>query len=71
MINSIFVPIFFVLQCASIIFFLVQKLISKLNEVLAEGNIEEEGQWKKNLKEETLKIFEFLPQNIQGSYQIY
>ncbi|VYS62051.1 unnamed protein product [Arabidopsis thaliana] len=44
------------------------KLISELNEVLAEENTEEEGQWKKNLKEETLKIFEFLPQNIQGSY---
>ncbi|CAA0394193.1 unnamed protein product [Arabidopsis thaliana] len=68
MINSIFVPIFFVLQHASIIYFLVQKLISELNEVLAEENTEEEGQWKKNLKEETLKIFEFLPQNIQGSY---
>ncbi|AEE82691.1 hypothetical protein ISN44_As04g008440 [Arabidopsis suecica] len=44
------------------------KLISELNEVLAEENTEEKGQWKKNLKEETLKIFEFLPQNIQGSY---
>jgi len=68
MINSIFVPIFFVLQHAFIIYFLVQKLISELNEVLAEENTEEKGQWKKNLKEETLKIFEFLPQNIQGSY---
>ncbi|XP_010433059.1 PREDICTED: pyrophosphate--fructose 6-phosphate 1-phosphotransferase subunit beta 2 [Camelina sativa] len=43
----------------------VQELISELNEVLAEGNVDEEGQWKKNLKEETLKIFEFLPQTIQ------
>ncbi|KAL1198961.1 Pyrophosphate--fructose 6-phosphate 1-phosphotransferase subunit beta 2 [Cardamine amara subsp. amara] len=43
----------------------VQELISELNEVLAEGSVDEEGQWKKNLKEETLKIFEFLPQTIQ------
>lgn len=43
----------------------VQELISELNEVLAEGNVDEEGQWKKNLKEKTLKIFEFLPQTIQ------
>ena len=62
---------YFVLQHASIIHFLDRELISELNEVLAKENIEEEGQWKKNLKEETLKIFEFLPQNIQGSYQIY
>ncbi|KAG7615172.1 Pyrophosphate-dependent phosphofructokinase PfpB [Arabidopsis thaliana x Arabidopsis arenosa] len=43
----------------------VQQLISELNEVLAEGNVDEEGQWKKNLKKETLEIFEFLPQTIQ------
>jgi len=48
-----------------------RELISELNEVLAKENIEEEGQWKNNFKEETLKIFEFLLQNIQGSYQIY
>ncbi|KAL9286116.1 putative diphosphate--fructose-6-phosphate 1-phosphotransferase [Arabidopsis thaliana] len=71
MINSILVPIFFVLQRVSIIHFLVQELILELNEVLAEENIEEEGQWKKNLKEKTLKCFEFFSQNIQGSYHIY
>ncbi|RID45510.1 hypothetical protein BRARA_I02236 [Brassica rapa] len=43
----------------------VQELISELNEILAQGNVDEEGQWKKNLKEETLKLFEFLPQTIQ------
>ncbi|EOA20279.1 hypothetical protein CARUB_v10000587mg [Capsella rubella] len=43
----------------------VQELISELNEVLAQGNVDEEGQWKKNLKKETLKIFEFLPPTIQ------
>ncbi|ESQ38173.1 hypothetical protein EUTSA_v10028543mg [Eutrema salsugineum] len=43
----------------------VQELISELNEILAQGNVDEEGQWKKNLKEETLNLFEFLPQTIQ------
>lgn len=43
----------------------VQELISELNEILAQGKVDEEGQWKKNLKEETLKLFEFLPQTIQ------
>ncbi|KAG2330603.1 hypothetical protein Bca4012_019809 [Brassica carinata] len=43
----------------------VQELISELNEILAQGNVDEEGQWKKNLKEETLSLFEFLPQTIQ------
>ncbi|CAG7862411.1 unnamed protein product [Brassica rapa] len=43
----------------------VQELISELNEILAQGNVDEEGQWKKNLKEETLELFEFLPQTIQ------
>ncbi|KAJ4876385.1 Pyrophosphate--fructose 6-phosphate 1-phosphotransferase subunit beta 2 [Raphanus sativus] len=43
----------------------VQELISELNEILAQGNVDEEGQWKKNLNEETLKLFEFLPQTIQ------
>ncbi|KAJ0264875.1 Pyrophosphate--fructose 6-phosphate 1-phosphotransferase subunit beta 2 [Hirschfeldia incana] len=43
----------------------VQELISELNEILAQGNVDEVGQWKKNLKEETLMLFEFLPQTIQ------
>ncbi|KFK30957.1 hypothetical protein AALP_AA6G049400 [Arabis alpina] len=43
----------------------VQELISELNEILAQGNVDEEGQWKKKLKEETVKLFEFLPQTIQ------
>ncbi|XP_010529463.1 PREDICTED: pyrophosphate--fructose 6-phosphate 1-phosphotransferase subunit beta 2-like isoform X2 [Tarenaya hassleriana] len=43
----------------------VQELIAELNEILAHETIDEEGQWKKKLKEQSLKLFEFLPRTIQ------
>jgi pyrophosphate--fructose-6-phosphate 1-phosphotransferase len=43
----------------------VQQLISELNEILAHDVVDEGGLWKKKLKDQSLKLFEFLPQAIQ------
>ncbi|CAI8611701.1 unnamed protein product [Vicia faba] len=43
----------------------VQHLISELNEILAHGTVDEGELWKKKLTDQSLKLFEFLPQTIQ------
>lgn len=43
----------------------MQQLIAELNEILAHDTVDEEGVWKKKLTEQSLKLFEFLPQAIQ------
>ncbi|KAL5578749.1 hypothetical protein UlMin_011191 [Ulmus minor] len=43
----------------------VQHLIAELNEILAHDVVDEEGQWKKKLTDQSLKLFDFLPQAIQ------
>ncbi|GMJ14563.1 hypothetical protein like AT1G12000 [Hibiscus trionum] len=43
----------------------VQQLIAELNEILAHDIVDEDGQWKKKLTYQSLKLFEFLPQAIQ------
>ena len=43
----------------------VQHLIAELNEVLAHDTVDEGGLWKKKLTDQSLKLFEFLPQAIQ------
>lgn len=43
----------------------VQQLIAELNEILAHEVVDEGGQWKKNLTNQSLQLFEFLPQAIQ------
>ncbi|GLT62894.1 hypothetical protein SLA2020_354970 [Shorea laevis] len=43
----------------------VQQLIAELNEILAHDIIDENGLWKKKLKDQSLKLFEFLPRAIQ------
>ncbi|XWS18159.1 hypothetical protein CRYUN_Cryun32bG0018400 [Craigia yunnanensis] len=43
----------------------VQQLIAELNEILAHDIVDENGLWKKKLTNESLKLFEFLPQAIQ------
>ncbi|XP_020590602.1 pyrophosphate--fructose 6-phosphate 1-phosphotransferase subunit beta [Phalaenopsis equestris] len=43
----------------------VQTLISELNEILAHGVVDQDGQWKKKLTQQSLALFEFLPQAIQ------
>lgn len=43
----------------------VQQLIAELNEILAHEIVDEEGLWKKKLTEQSLKLFDFLPQAIQ------
>lgn len=43
----------------------VQQLIAELNEILVHDTVDEEGVWKKKLTEQSLKLFEFLPQAIQ------
>jgi pyrophosphate--fructose-6-phosphate 1-phosphotransferase len=43
----------------------VQHLIAELNEILAHDIVDEGGLWKKKLTEQSLKLFEFLPQAIQ------
>ncbi|GAV61244.1 PFK domain-containing protein [Cephalotus follicularis] len=43
----------------------VQRLIAELNEVLANGVVDEDGQWKQNLAPQSLQLFEFLPLAIQ------
>nr|CAD1826574.1 unnamed protein product [Ananas comosus var. bracteatus] len=43
----------------------VQQLIAELNEILAHDVVDEEGVWKKKLREQSRFLFEFLPQAIQ------
>ncbi|KAK4259055.1 hypothetical protein QN277_005430 [Acacia crassicarpa] len=43
----------------------VQQLIAELNEILAHEIVDEGGLWKKKLTDQSLKLFEFLPQAIQ------
>lgn len=43
----------------------VQQLIAELNEILAHEVVDEDGLWKKKLTEQSLQLFEFLPQAIQ------
>ncbi|XP_017612434.1 pyrophosphate--fructose 6-phosphate 1-phosphotransferase subunit beta [Gossypium arboreum] len=43
----------------------VQQLIAELNEILAHDVVDEDGVWKKKLTNQSLKLFEFLPQAIQ------
>ncbi|XVF87797.1 hypothetical protein PTKIN_Ptkin18bG0149800 [Pterospermum kingtungense] len=43
----------------------VQQLIAELNEILAHDIVDENGLWKKKLTDQSLKLFEFLPQAIQ------
>jgi pyrophosphate--fructose-6-phosphate 1-phosphotransferase len=45
--------------------FQVQQLIAELNEVLAHDVVDEGGQWKKKLTNQSLQLFEFLPPAIQ------
>ncbi|XP_041023313.1 pyrophosphate--fructose 6-phosphate 1-phosphotransferase subunit beta [Juglans microcarpa x Juglans regia] len=43
----------------------VQQLIAELNEILAHDTVDEGGLWKKKLANQSLQLFEFLPQAIQ------
>ncbi|KAF3973695.1 hypothetical protein ACB098_05G166600 [Castanea mollissima] len=43
----------------------VQHLISELNEILANDVVDEGGLWKKKLANQSLQLFEFLPEAIQ------
>ncbi|KAK7840325.1 pyrophosphate--fructose 6-phosphate 1-phosphotransferase subunit beta [Quercus suber] len=43
----------------------VQQLISELNEILARDVVDEGGLWKKKLANQSLQLFEFLPEAIQ------
>ncbi|KAF5728560.1 pyrophosphate--fructose 6-phosphate 1-phosphotransferase subunit beta [Tripterygium wilfordii] len=43
----------------------VQALIAELNEILAHEVVDEDGLWKRKLTDQSLKLFEFLPQAIQ------
>ncbi|KAJ6725221.1 PYROPHOSPHATE--FRUCTOSE 6-PHOSPHATE 1-PHOSPHOTRANSFERASE SUBUNIT BETA [Salix viminalis] len=43
----------------------VQQLIAELNEVLAHDVVDEGGEWKKKLTNQSLLLFEFLPPAIQ------
>lgn len=43
----------------------VQHLIAELNEILAHEVVDEGGLWKKKLSNQSLQLFEFLPQAIQ------
>lgn len=59
----------------------VQHLIAELNEILAHDVVDEGGLWKKKLPNQSLQLFEFLPQAIQeqlmlerdphGNVQVY
>ncbi|KAK8477572.1 hypothetical protein V6N11_057047 [Hibiscus sabdariffa] len=39
----------------------VQQLIVELNEILSHDSVDEDGQWKKKLTDQSLKVFDFLP----------
>ncbi|KAJ9686506.1 hypothetical protein PVL29_015417 [Vitis rotundifolia] len=43
----------------------VQQLIGELNEILAHDVVDEGGQWKKKLRNQSQQLFDFLPQAIQ------
>ncbi|KAJ6831305.1 pyrophosphate--fructose 6-phosphate 1-phosphotransferase subunit beta-like [Iris pallida] len=43
----------------------VQQLISELNEILAHDVVDQEGNWKKKLRQQSHVLFEFLPPAIQ------
>ncbi|PON52156.1 ATP-dependent 6-phosphofructokinase [Parasponia andersonii] len=43
----------------------VQQLIAELNEILAHEVVDEDGLWKRKLTDQSLQLFEFLPQAIQ------
>lgn len=43
----------------------MQQLIAELNEILAHEVVDEGGLWKKKLKNQSLELFEFLPEAIQ------
>ncbi|CAN1149137.1 Pyrophosphate--fructose 6-phosphate 1-phosphotransferase subunit beta [Linum perenne] len=43
----------------------VQQLIAELNEILAHEVVDEAGKWKNKLAEQSLQLFDFLPQAIQ------
>ncbi|KAG2300963.1 hypothetical protein Bca52824_037435 [Brassica carinata] len=43
----------------------VQELIAELNEILANEVVDENGLWKKKLTEQSLKLFDLLPETIQ------
>ncbi|XP_042478863.1 pyrophosphate--fructose 6-phosphate 1-phosphotransferase subunit beta-like [Macadamia integrifolia] len=43
----------------------VQQLIAELNEILAHDVVDEDGQWKKKLRDQSRELFEFLPLAIQ------
>jgi len=43
----------------------VQELIAELNEILANEVVDENGLWKKKLTEQSLKLFDLLPEAIQ------
>ncbi|KAJ4842746.1 hypothetical protein Tsubulata_013366 [Turnera subulata] len=43
----------------------VQQLIAELNEILAHDTVDEGGLWKKKLTNQSLQLFELLPQAIQ------
>ncbi|KAJ6801363.1 pyrophosphate--fructose 6-phosphate 1-phosphotransferase subunit beta 1 [Iris pallida] len=43
----------------------VQQLIAELNEILAHDVVDQEGNWKKKLRQQSHVLFEFLPQAIQ------
>lgn len=43
----------------------VQELIAELNEILANEVVDENGLWKKKLTEQSVKLFDLLPEAIQ------
>ncbi|KAL9227174.1 hypothetical protein vseg_002898 [Gypsophila vaccaria] len=43
----------------------VQQLIAELNEILASGTVDEGGEWKNKLKDQSRQLFELLPQAIR------
>ncbi|KAF7840585.1 pyrophosphate--fructose 6-phosphate 1-phosphotransferase subunit beta [Senna tora] len=43
----------------------VQQLIAELNEILVHDIVDDDGLWKKKLTDQSLKLFDFLPQAIQ------
>ncbi|XP_043691308.1 pyrophosphate--fructose 6-phosphate 1-phosphotransferase subunit beta-like [Telopea speciosissima] len=48
----------------------VQQLIAELNEILAHDVVDEDGQWKKKLKDQSHELFEFLPEAIQDQLML-
>jgi len=67
--NTLFILILqlspFNLSCLLDVSFQVQQLIAELNEVLAHDVVDEGGQWKKKLTNQSLQLFDFLPPAIQ------